>query len=148
MGQTPVASPLQFVIELLPTLLRSLHLHLPVALTEGSLTTNLNKTGVRLWTQSSLVATLVELCGLVKKKKGPQERTFDLANKRGTRLAQGPCNRCGLVRKPVWRYRDSAFDEILLCSECKTAVFDESRKKIDALNWSTGGGFESNRRRH
>lgn len=81
-------------------------------------------------------------------KKKSSKKTFDLANKRGTRLTQGPCSRCGLVRKPVWRYRDSTFDEIFLCSECKTVAFDESRKKIDALNWSTGGGFESNRRRH
>jgi hypothetical protein len=34
--------------------------HLPLASTEGSRTENLNKTGVRLWTDSSLVATLVE----------------------------------------------------------------------------------------
>ena len=45
-----------------PTLPRSRHL--PVASTEGSLTENPNEIGVRLWTERSLVATLVEPCVL------------------------------------------------------------------------------------
>ena len=36
--------------------------HLPVAVVDGSLTENLNEIGVRLWTDRSLVATLVEPC--------------------------------------------------------------------------------------
>jgi hypothetical protein len=32
--------------------------HLPIASTDGSLTKNLNKTGVRLWTESSVQARL------------------------------------------------------------------------------------------
>jgi hypothetical protein len=32
--------------------------HLPTAVTEGSLTENLNKTGVRLWTDRSIIGVL------------------------------------------------------------------------------------------
>lgn len=88
-----------------------------------------------------------------KKKKQTTEEsakpTFDVANKRGTRLTRGRCSRCGdSVASPVWRYTGTTAGDILICSRCKPFVFDESRKKIDALDRSTGGAFESNRRRH
>lgn len=59
------------------------------------------------------------------------------------------CSECHKVMPLVWRYRWSTRGVVYLCSVCKGKVFDRSFRHKDALDFAqTGGGFDSNRRRH
>ena len=71
-----------------------------------------------------------------------------LASGKGCRFDRGVCTRCGLPAAPVWRYKDTHGGKVLLCSRCREGPLKRFRKKIDALSRSSGGAFESNRRRH
>ena len=76
------------------------------------------------------------------------KQSIRLASGRGHRLTRGVCTFCKLPAAPVWRYKNSDAAEIVLCSRCREAPLKRFRKRSDALNRSTGGAFESNRRRH
>ena len=73
-----------------------------------------------------------------------------LTSRRGTRVDDGtPCTSCGRKDMTVWRYRESNYGVVHLCCNCKSKVFERSFGKVDALDRAvSGGGIETNRRRH
>lgn len=72
-----------------------------------------------------------------------------LISEKGTRIAVSTrCDECKAKHSPVWRYVKSNLGTVHLCSSCKPEVFDRSFGMKDALDSSSGGGFEANRKRH
>jgi hypothetical protein len=72
-----------------------------------------------------------------------------LKSKRGTRVAGGVlCKQCR-KNAAVWRYEDSNYGVVFICGACKPKVLNRSFGRRDALDSSiSGGGFETNRRKH
>ena len=79
-------------------------------------------------------------------------KSVKLISKRGTRLVGDHiCSNCRIKTSNPTRYAQSNIGEVVLCGRCKPRVRNRSfeSKKIDALDIATtGGGFETNRRRH
>lgn len=84
------------------------------------------------------------------KSKHNIDGVFRLISRRGTRVESlQKCYVCKSEKGGTWRYAQSTKGEVHICLACKPRVFDKSFGKIDALSRSvTGGGFETNRRKH
>lgn len=95
-------------------------------------------------------------------------RSLDLSatgGRRGKRLAEeGPCSYCFREPRLVWQYTKCCKSTVTMCCDCRSYFLGilpknikskkvkkkrkQELKRIDALDMaSTGGGFESNRRR-
>ncbi len=88
-----------------------------------------------------------------RKNKARNKKTrIILISKRGTRIVgRYACTNCGKEVDNATRYVKSNRGVVVLCASCKAKIRCNSfpQKKIDALDYATtGGGFESNRRRY
>lgn len=76
-------------------------------------------------------------------------RSVILISRRGKRVDERRrCNECRDIRPLLWEYPESNCGSVLICSLCKSVVFDRSFGSIDALDKALPGNFESNPRRH
>ncbi len=58
-----------------------------------------------------------------------------LTSKRGTRVFEKRlCNNCGAPLDVLWRYAQSNYGTVYICTRCKMEVFERSFGKIDAMN--------------
>jgi DNA-directed RNA polymerase subunit M/transcription elongation factor TFIIS len=73
-----------------------------------------------------------------------------LISRRGTRIdTLTECDECGRLKQPVWRYADSNKGTVYICAACKPEVFTRSYGSIDIMSIAeSGGGIETNRRKH
>ncbi len=82
----------------------------------------------------------------------PSEKNKEiiLISRRGQKVDEyTKCSQCDKWKLQVWRYAESNQGEVHLCSACKPRIFDRSFGKIDALDVAvSGGGFETNKRKH
>ncbi len=72
-----------------------------------------------------------------------------LYQRRGKNMGIGLCHNCR-QRSTVWRYRNTSWGEVNLCSLCKGEALNRSNDYVDAFDIRTTVvvPFEANRRRH
>lgn len=51
---------------------------------------------------------------------------FFISNRNGQRAPSGKCTECGVEHQPIWLYQESTSGEVMLCEDCKPAVFERS----------------------
>lgn len=91
-----------------------------------------------------------------ERKKFTNSGRIILISKKGNRLdGEHQCDECKMVRKPVYRYSESNVGPVVICNECKIKVFNRSfepagPKGEDLIGnrIKSGGGWETNRRKH
>lgn len=79
-----------------------------------------------------------------------KRRPLHLVSRRGKRFeGLSRCDECLRLHPEIWKYKQSSRGEVGLCGRCKGIVLDRSFGRVDAMSRAlTGGGFETNRRRH
>jgi len=79
-----------------------------------------------------------------------------LNSKRGTKIDDyHKCSQCHAIKKPIYRYSESNIGVAYLCGVCKDEVFDRSfghigpqGENLIGRTIKSGGGWETNRRKH
>jgi hypothetical protein len=75
-------------------------------------------------------------------------KALRLQSRRGQLVDEGQCSHCGREALELWRYAKSNQGEVTLCLSCKNVALDRSFGRLDMLDFSLRGAFESKRRRH
>jgi len=77
-------------------------------------------------------------------------RAIILRQRKGTHIRTGGiCSMCRLPWPILWKYTHTSIGEASLCGDCRGKALEDSFGSEDALDHSdSGGGFETNRRKH
>ena len=94
---------------------------------------------------------------LIKQKTYQEKKKpIILYSKRSSKIDDNHiCSQCDVKNRPIYKYAQSNYGEVFLCSYCKIKVFNRSFKPAGAEGENligklvlSGGAWESNRRKH